>query len=65
MYNYYATGDTESCTDFMRDWTKCLQARSDPDITKKNEILESTNIMYKKRELDAQKVWDFKDKPSW
>ena len=65
MYYYYATGDTESCPEFIQDWMKCLQAQSSASEKKKAAILESTYIMKAQRELDAHRLWELKGKPTW
>ena len=65
MYYYYATGDTESCPEFIQDWMKCLQAQSSASEKKKAAILESTYIMKAQRELDANRLWELKGKPTW
>ena len=65
MHHYYATGDTESCPEFIQDWMKCVQAQSITDAKKKSAILESTHIRKAQRALLANRLWDIKENPSW
>ena len=63
MYHYYATGDTEHCPVFVKDFMKCVEAQTVKETDQKRALMESTELV--KRSKMQNGILTLKDTPSW
>lgn len=63
MYHYYATGDTEHCPLYAKDFMTCLKAQTEHSDASRNALLDNTTLMARQRVRNS--VFEFKEVPSW
>ena len=63
MHHYYATGDTEHCPVYAKDFITCLHAQTERSNTDKRALLDSTSLMTMLKTKNS--VFEMKKVPSW